>query len=208
MAIISNTYFVNDLFIPQAVAKPALGTSPNNVAEVNDCINTVEREVLLNALGLTLYNELQDALPIVTLSDQKWKDLVNGVEYDGKVWDGLANSKSLLAYAVYFNFLDDNSSYWTTTGVVKAESENASNVTPFYKISKAYQTFIRKYQSGFCIEPYRALIDGWLYTDYYAEHKDVNVSLFEFLRDKASIYNWSEEKFKHYNPTSKNTFGL
>lgn len=201
--IINNTYFVNDLDIPnsQEVAGGA-----NQSSYVTDCITTVERSLLLKALGLNTYNELQAALPIVELSEDKWKWLVNGREYGGKVWEGLSNRKSLIAYLVYSTFLDQNSHFWSTMSTVKPDAENSINVTPAFKVAASWQKFLRKYQDGCMIEPYAIYGYGYEYKDYYGTNEDVEVSLYQYLRDNKELYGWEESNFKMY--TQKNSFGL
>jgi len=204
--IVTNTYFVNDLHIPHADNTQSIGVESTPITQLNDCCAVVERDLLLNALGLTLYNELQTALVDIANADQKWKDLVNGVEYDGKIWEGLSNPKTFITYAVYYKFLNMESDYWTTFGTVKAEAANAINVTPFYKLTSAWNKFMQKYQSGSC--PFPEYYSGlnWEFIDWYGRHDAVNVSLYEYLRDKADLYNWLPEYFKYYQ--SVNTFGI
>lgn len=205
--IIDNTYFKYDLAIPQAIAQPSItSNTPDNVDAVTDCIKHVEKDLLLNALGVTIYADLQAALPITDGSVQKWKDLVNGVTYDGKMWDGLKDEKSLIAYAVYYNFLDENSSFWTTLGVEKPKAENSQSVNPAYKLATAWQKFLKKYQNGLCIEPLRYKTTGATFTDYYGNNEDVNVSLYQYLRDNKEVYGWEDSNFKYYE--QRNSFGL
>jgi len=207
--IVTNTFFINDLHVPNSQNNDDIGLpSEGNttIDNLNDCCVVVEKDLLLNALGLTLYNSLQTALINLPSAEQKWKDLVNGVEYDGKIWEGLNNPKSLIAYAVYYNFLNMDSEYWSTFGTVKGNAVNAENVSPFYKLTSAWTTFLKKYQVGACSSPDYYSGVGWEYVDYYGMHNSVNVSLYEFLRDKADVYNWTPDKFRYYNHV--NTFGL
>lgn len=209
MPIINNTYFVGDLQVPNAIPQPSAGfNTPNNVEELNLCIEETEKNVLLMSLGYDLYKDLQSNLPITEDSEKKWKDLVNGLEYDGKIWEGLADKKSLLAYAAYCEFLEANTSYWATSGVVKSDSANAVMYTPIYKMQTAYNKFIHKYQgdcSGYPIYYHRA---GFKYEDWYGKDNNIIVSLYQFLRDHSEVYDWSPEYFRHYDNTAKNTFGL
>jgi hypothetical protein len=67
----------------------------------------LEREILLNALGLSLYNEVK-ALTEVTINEpanDKFKKLIQGDEYDDKIWLGLDNTDSLIANYIYQDFL-------------------------------------------------------------------------------------------------------
>ena len=79
--IIDNTYFEKGwLFIPNNKDLNAEPTaSPSAQSEIDFFIEEYERELLLNALGVTLYNELQAELP--TPATQKWIDLVDGKDY-------------------------------------------------------------------------------------------------------------------------------
>lgn len=203
--IISPSFFKYDLYIPNA--EQVAGGSDNYTGLI-DCINMVEREVLLKSLRLNLYNELQGALPITNDSLDKWKWLINGKEYDGKVWIGLGNEKSLLCYAVYSAFLDINSHFWTTTGAMHPTPENAQTVTSAFKYAKAWQTFVRKYQNGCEYYPEQYYYNGALVTDWLAGNReDVEISLYEYLNDNKELYNWDNEKFGRYDDT-KNSFGL
>ena len=208
MNITQPSFYVNDLEIPQAIAQPSIGSvTPTSQSKLTDCITYVERSVLLNCLGLVNYNALQLALANLPNADQKWKDLVNGKEYDGKVWIGLGSDKSLLCYAVRYAFLDENSTYWSTMGITKPESENSSNFTPVFELATMWQKFIRKYQGGCLLEPIHFSGVGFEYTDYYGEFDSVDVSLFEYLRDNVETYSFEDAKFKRYNDTV-NSFGL
>lgn len=204
----------NDLYIPIAVESPSSydnQASPDNEAALNDLCKEVERELLLNALGLTVYNELQAAIALpgypdsAWTADQKWKDIVNGCEYDGKVWDGLNSDKSFIAYAVYALFLTKNSDFYSPIGVVKPEAENSKRSTPVYKIASAQQAFIRKYQGGYLHHPNVSYQNGVTFTDYYGQNDDVSVSLYRFLSDNTSVYGWNG-RFKAYE--TKNSWGI
>lgn len=209
MPIIDNTFFKYDLAIPNAIAQPTVipnSPVPANVAALNDCIKYVEEELLLNALGVTIYNELKTALADLPNADQKWKDLVNGKEYDEKKWIGLKAEKSLLCYAVYYAFLDYNSTFWTTLGIEKPQAENSQNIVPDFKLAASYQTFLKKYQGGACIKPYRITTGSFTFTDYYGSESDVYVSLYQYLRDNKDVYGWEDSLFAIYE--QKNSFGL
>lgn len=207
--IVNNTFFINDLMVPNSQSNDDIGLpSEGNttIDNLNDCCAVVEKELLLNALGINSYNDLQTAMIDLPNADQKWKDLVNGVEYDGKVWDGLNNPKTLIAYAVYYKFLNMESDYWATFGVVKAQAVNATNITPFYKLTSAWTTFLNKYQIGSCTVPNYYSGIGWEFIDWYGRQDSVNVSLYEFLRDHADDYSWTPEYFRYYE--SVNSFGI
>ena len=209
--IVDNTWFnkENELYLPLAVANPIPvgGQSPPNFVNVlkNLCIQT-ERELLLNALGGTLYDELQLALAdIDNPTNAKWKKLVVGDSYDDKNWIGLKSDYSLIAYRVYEMFLTKYSEQLTAFGVVKANSGNAENVTSAYKITNANLQFLKGFQDGYLFEP--TITEN--FTDWYGqETKDV--SLFRYLIDKKNDFpTWDESKFYAYTiDDAKNSFGL
>lgn len=207
--IIDTSYFINDLFIPLAVANPtsvASQATPNNNVALTDLITVVEKDLLLNALGLTAYNELQTALLDLPNADQKWKDLVNGVEYDGKIWEGLDNEKSLIAYCVYFGFLSNNSDFYMAMGTTKPNAENSTHTNPNYKLATSWQMFIKKYQGNCLTNPNIYYHLGVPVVDYFGDSNEIQVSLYQFLNDKVDDYGFDNTKFKTYR--QKNSFGL
>lgn len=210
MSISQTTSFINDLFIPLAkatISGTANTESPNNSIALQSMIDVVEKDILVNALGLTLYNELLVALADLPNADQKWKDLVNGVEYDGKIWEGLDNPKSLLLYAIYYFFLSDNSNgFYTAVGVSKPNSENSQLFTPTYKLATAWQTFINKYQNGLKLCPDITYKNGVEFIDWFGNYDGVYQSLYQYLTDKAADFGWNASKFKVYE--NVNTFGI
>ena len=105
--IVTRSYFNNNngIYIPMAVEHPTSyqnQASPNNASAIDLMCEKVERDILLNALGLATYNELQLALADINNPlYASYKKLVEGEEYDGKVWNGLNDEYSLIAYRVY-----------------------------------------------------------------------------------------------------------
>src|SRR6187402_2626810 len=108
MQIVDKSYFNkgNFLHIPLAVQEPTGTATPSNATELDALCADIERGILLSALGLTLYNELKalDGTTIKLPENLRWKKLVQGDEYDGKVWLGLENDNSLIAYRVFEQF--------------------------------------------------------------------------------------------------------
>jgi hypothetical protein len=210
MSISNIDNFVNDLYIPLAkgtISGTATTETPNSKAYVLELINEVEKDVLLNALGLDLYNELMVALVDLPSADQKWRDLVNGVEYDGKVWEGLDNSKSLLLYAVYTLFIMNNSTFLTATGTTKPNSENSSNVVNNTKVAYAWQKFLIKYQNGCLAEPLIYSDSGINFIDYYGNNDNIQRSLYQYLNDNLDVWDtWTPVNFYLYEQI--NSFGI
>lgn len=210
MSISNIDNFVNDLYIPLAkgtISGTANTETPNSRANVLELIDEVEKDVLLNSLGLDLYNELMVALIDLPSADQKWRDLVNGVEYDGKIWEGLDNAKSLFLYAVYTLFIMENSDFLTALGVAKSNVENANLTTNATKVSYAWQKFLTKYQDGCLAEPLIYSDSGYSFTDYYGTNDNIQRSLYQYLNDNLDTWTtWDNSKFRLYEQI--NSFGI
>jgi hypothetical protein len=206
--IIDITYFqkANELNIPLSVenivANPALKT-PNSTDFLTLLCERVEKSILVNALGLLAYNELQEALEDLEEADIKWKRLVEGYEYDGKIWVGLDNDYSLIAYKIFEEFLTETNQRLTGVGPVEGNPEKAILVSPRYKIANASQNFIKGYQKGYLIEP---IVIGE-FIDWYGCNDDINVSLYQYLLDqKEDFTNVDLAKFRTYE--TQNSFGI
>ena len=203
MQIIDKSYFNNQNFIQIPLATPE-PNSPNNASELDNLCVKLEREILLNALGLTLYNELK-ALTDVTIEapeNVRWKNLVQGEEYDDKVWLGLDNDDSLIANYIYQQFVTDTNIKLSATGTTKVNAENATNQTPVYKIAGAHQNFIKQYQGEYLTSPicYDNFID-WFGCE------GIEKSLYGYLMDKREVFpEWDNSKFRVYE--TKNSFGI
>jgi basic membrane lipoprotein Med (substrate-binding protein (PBP1-ABC) superfamily) len=205
---ISKFQQANELNIPLAsqtiVANPTLN-NPNNVNYLTQLITRVEKSILLNAFGIAMYNELQLALADINNPlYASYKKLVEGDSYDDKVWVGLNNDYSLIAYRIFEEYMTETSVALVQNGNVQLNPEKAQLVSPAYKIANANQKFINQYQGGFLIEPiiYENFVD-WFGVD----SDNVNVSLYQYLVDKKADFPlWQMEKFKVYE--TKNTFGL
>lgn len=199
----------NELVIPLASNQPTTVSSvatPNNKSALENLIVEVEQDILINALGLTIYNELQTALNDLLNADIKWRNLVNGVEYDGKKWEGLSSDYSLLAFAIYYLFLNGNTQFYTALGVAQPNAENSTMVSPTYKLTTAWNKFISKYQGGSTEYPTISYTNGIQFTDWKGHSNKVFVSLYEYLVDKKEDFGWEFDNFTYYD--TKNTFGI
>jgi len=201
MQLVNKSYFnkQNYLHIPLAVSNPS--SVPNNATEIDYLCVKLEREILLNALGLSLYNEIK-AITDINTAAEKFKKLVQGDEYDGKIWLGLDNDNSLIANYVYQEFVTQTDIRLSATGAKKVNPENGMTQTPRYLIASAHQNFIKQYQGEYLIEP--IIIDN--FTDWYGRDC-IEKSLYGYLMDKQSDFiNWKPEYFKIYE--TKNSFGI
>jgi hypothetical protein len=199
--------FIDDIYVPivsvPSVQSQSVPTVKNGLTAK---INVVERSVLLNSLGLDLYNEVQSNLANLNNAPQKIKDLVNGCIYDGMIWEGLKNPKSLIAYAVYYYFLDDvEKGIFAPHGVYKLADSEKEKFSPMYKMAYAWNIFLNKYQSG-CFKIGHSHIDQVEYIDFIDTQESIERSLYQFLFDKRTVYNFDETKFRFYNV--KQTSGI
>lgn len=209
--IVNKTYFQksNELYIPLSVTAPvsnASAQSPSNVSYLDNLCVKVEKSILLNALGLTSYNELQTALAdIDNPLNAKWKSLVEGDEYEGKVWEGFKNDYSLIAYRIYEEFVTDTNDRLSAIGTTQVNPQSASLVTPMYKIANANCNFLTKYQDGYLVYP--IVYNDGEFIDWFGNQETVEVSLYRYLNDKkANFTSIDLTKFRVYE--SKNSFGI
>ncbi len=200
----------NELNIPLSVADPVSNTSEastDNVGYLTNLIGVVEKNILLNALGLATYNTLQLALAdIDNPLYASYKKLVKGDEYDGKIWVGLEYDYSLIAYKVFEEFTTQTASRLSAIGATTVNPQGAQLVSPKYIIANANAEFIKQYQDGYLNEP--IISDDGIFVDWFGAQDDLNVSMYRYLVDKkADFVDWSEEKFRASNDF-KNSFGI
>ena len=207
--IIDVTYFqkANELNIPlsveMVVANPSLQT-PNTQQELTLLCQKVEKSILLNALGLTTYNELQLALADINNPlYASYKKLVQGDEYDDKVWNGLNYDYSLIAYRILEQFLVQSNERLTGVGNTQGNPEKSVLISPKYKIANANANFIKQYQGVYLHEP---IVDG-IFIDWFGNQDSINVSLYKYLVDKAADFpDVDIAKFLIYE--TQNSFGI
>ncbi len=207
MRIVNKSYFQkeNYLFIPLSVKDPSGSVTPDNATEIDNLCIQIERDVMLNALGLTLYNEFKalDAISIELPINERWKNLVSGDEYDEKLWIGLDNDYSLIAYRVFEQFNIETAIRLSATGAKQVQGENAIQQTPKYLISTANQRFINQYQGDYLNTP---VIVG-NFTDWFGCSDSIEKSLYGYLIDKMAVFpEWKQEMFKVYE--TQNSFGI
>lgn len=203
MQIVNSTFFTleNSLHIPLAVKNPTGVVVPSNESYLDQLCVSVEREILLNALGLTLYNELF-ALTEVTIElpeNERWKKFVQG---DG-LWNGLDKYNSLIAYRVFEEFTTETNTRLSATGTAKVNPENANHVSPKFLNANANQQFIKQYQGGYLCNP----IVNDNFVDWYGDNEGLELSMYQYLRyNIASFPTWNASAFRIYE--TKNTFGI
>ena len=207
--IVNKSYFnkQNILYIPLASEAPlpsAVTSTPNDGAYIENLCIEIEKTILVNALGLTTYNELQLALAdIDNPLNASYKKLVEGEEYDGKIWVGLKHDLSLIAQAVWIEYVVQKNTNLSAVGSSQVNLEKGTLVTPMYKIANASVSFIKQYQGEVLNEP---IVNG-IFVDWCGFNNEVEVSLYRYLSDKKTDFpNVDLDKFKFYEQI--NSFGI
>jgi len=187
---IDSTYFTGELAVPNAA----------NETGLTQAITQYEKEILISLLGYKLYSLLQADLVNGVPQTQKYLNLVNGAEFThtfGGVdytlkWDGLINTGkiSLIAYYVYYKYVERNISAFYGTGVSMANTQEGwSRVSPESKMIGAWERM-------------RELYGKWPpeYKQYYhypilgtdlSETFDLSPSAYHFLlKNKTDYPDW------------------
>ena len=217
MRITDATYYQQGIkFIPdvKVTGTPVQGVPTNNtVSKLEHFIDVNERLLLLSFLNVDLYNEFELAIQDLPNADVKWQSLVEGTTYikDGEkyIFDGLRgySKDSLVAYFVFCEYLKNDNSYYSTSGIVKIKDKNATMFDPTSKYIDCYYAFLNKYQDNYSNQypDYYVSTDGSMGVDYYGVNNDSKVVTLEtFLRDNASDYEGYE--FKRFETV--NSFGI
>lgn len=200
MPITDSTYYqTGKKFIPNSKdvnSRPA--GSPVVETQLDFIIKKYEREFLVGILGITLYNELNTALADLPNADIKWRNLVNGTEYVKESityrFDGLRGFEkdSLLAFYVFCKYLENDESYYSTTGVVKSNAQNANNFAPTRKYLDAWYIFLDKYQNEVGVNEQSYIYDSYgcvVGIDYYnGGNKNKLVTLETYLKDHEADF--------------------
>jgi hypothetical protein len=214
MQIVSTRYFQNANFlnIPLATPTPYGIEEPSNQGYLDILCVKIEKEILLRALGLVLWKQ-KEGLTEETIElpeNARWKKLIAGDEYENqtKLWNGLDNEYSLIAYKVFEEFTTATNIRLGATGAVQVDSENATKATPMYLIATANQNFIKEYQ-GETFNADFAYGNHYNFSEEFIDYFDSEVErcLYAYLVDKKSDFpEWDYTKFKFYD--TKNSFGL
>ncbi|MFL0093600.1 DUF6712 family protein [Tenacibaculum maritimum] len=195
--ITSRSFYKSLIKIPNAQ-----DTAPNSKLLGNGnlldfFIEEHEPEVLIDCFGYSLYEEFlsqfDENYKLKDNVDQKWKDLLNGKEYqlEGKKakWRGLIFKekdldRSLIAYYVFCEFLNKDQSSYNGTGTQKEKTKNTTPVSsdPLYVAS------FRKFHK---------------LTEFSNRNNGLR-SLYDFIQDmnnaNPNTYpNWCPERFENIN---------
>lgn len=141
MSLIDSTYFYGDISLPG-------GSLSGDLADIDDYIEKYEKEALLDLLGYTLYKDF-----IANPTDTRWTRFKDGYEYSidylGDThlvkWNGLVNTEavSLLAYYVYYKYIEFHVTHTSGFGELLQQAENAQKISVSQKRVNAWNQFVK-----------------------------------------------------------------
>jgi len=138
--------FIDSTYLNGEIAYPNLS---ENATMLSAAITQYEKEILISALGYKLYSLLIADCTNFVPATQKYKDLVNGVEFQHESitgdtitlkWEGLKNTQkqSLIAYYVYYKLLERETIHLSDVGTLVLNSEGGERVSPYDKMIMAW----------------------------------------------------------------------
>ena len=211
--LIDETYFQRELFVPNADDQDR-----SVYQDLQAFIDEKSRLCLKEALGYTLFKDLDENITNGVLNadaPQKWKDLVNGVEYTKNgytfYWEGLlvqdgAFKKSLLANFTFYHWLLYNQSTMSGVGEVVLNAKNAININSTQRLTTVWNSFVEMYQGKQFEYNYKTYHrNGIKVVDWIGKNtSDYYSSLIMFLSDNEE--NYPNASLKIYNEI--NQFGI
>jgi hypothetical protein len=195
--LIDNTYFIGDINL-----------TAQQLNNIQGYIDVYEKEILVKLLGYPLYKELVDDLNEGEPQTTRFEKLVDGDVFSFKTyqgytvdaeWNGLrdkAKKKSLIAYYVYFNYVNYNNTQMTTVGNKITMAENAQDADVRMRLVKAWHNMRNWYGKSFKELSYnQAYLDSSNY-----EHENPEPSAFNYLLAKKEDFNnWVFEPIDSIN---------
>ncbi|WP_438423132.1 hypothetical protein [Aquimarina macrocephali] len=211
--IINGSYFVGELYLSQVSESASVVV--NNKLKNTYFIDEYEREILEKGLGYKmckdLYLHIDNQGSIKTTSvDSVWDDLLNGKEYqkDGKTfyWPGLVEKvgllhKSMMAYYIYFMYLNDDTRKNTTSGTVSG-SKKSEKVSVSPSTTDAWRKMVKWYGgSKRNTSPVITYHNGAIFEDYCGDNDNTGrVSMYQYLSDhKESYPDWQFTPIENIN---------
>lgn len=213
--ITKHSHFKGDIHIPNVEDTAPNSNLLGNATSLDLFIDECESDVLTQCLGYSLYdefiNQFNESGELKEEAPEKWNDLLNGKEYqvDGKnvKFRGLTFKqgnldRSLIAYYVFYQFLENDESSYTGTGIKKEKSKNSENASAAPKAIKAWRKFYKLTVGDFdnpkIIEKSNGTGIDWL-----GGNSGVK-SLYQFIQDMNNIDpstypNWSPYPFENIN---------
>lgn len=202
MYLISVSDFQREYSIPNATETYS-DSGKNTDLYIDDKV----RLFLYEILGNDLFNDLDSNIENGQLKPdaaQRWKDFVNGKDnYKGLIFNSGLFKESCLIPLVYSYWLEDNVTKVAEVGEVNIKSINAVSVVSTKRIVNAWNTFVNMYQGNHGHRPFKGIVKGVPFCDYYGSRSSF-VSVRQFLLDNKETYpDAPVPTFEH-----RNSFGL
>ncbi|MEZ7496466.1 hypothetical protein QO206_13290 [Leeuwenhoekiella aequorea] len=186
--ILKLEYFENGRYkIPGA---KATANGADRLVLITESLEAFEKRILIDGLGVVLYNEVLVALKDLENASQPLQDLIKGknYEYNGMNvnWEGLQGSDSLLVSFAYSQWVLEAQDILTTFGTQQPEAINSTEVSAQPRFASAYNEFFNKYQG---VEELPRVIhrSAGVGIDWYGSRKP-NRTLMQFLQENAIDY--------------------
>jgi len=145
--------FIDSTYLHGEIAYPNL---TDNASMLTSAITQYEKEILISALGYKLYSLLISDCDNFVPATQKYKDLVNGSEFEHESitgetitlkWEGLKNTQkqSLIAYYVFYKIIGREATHLSNVGAIVLKSESGERVAPEDKMISAWNRLFDLY---------------------------------------------------------------
>ena len=166
---------------------------------LDDVILRFETECLENALGYTLNKEFQAAVEAGGSLEQRWDDLLNGVEFSFELngntintkWIGLVNDEkvSVLAFYVWYYWKSITLTSTTSIGEAQGLAENVDMVSAKRKMADAWRKMLKLY--GDFADIQNRHFGRVYYPDFHRCYFDkYKVDRYQHYNDAPSLYNF------------------
>lgn len=152
-------------------------SAPEVQDRMNAFIDRYEKKFLREFLGPDLYSSFKTNAIDITPAEQKWTDLLNGVDFTASnsrkySWIGFKGSgafpQSPIANYVYYFWQKDQVTQTTALGEVSSKSENATLVSPAAKMVRAWNEMIDMLGPAiYYLDTNRDNYPGWAWQNYY-----------------------------------------
>lgn len=195
MSFIDNTYFIKNINL-----------TSDQLNNINSWILEYEPDILKKLLGYNLYSELINDLDVDgNPQTQKFKDLVNGKEFNfdfygytiNTKWEGFRNTlkKSLISYYVYYQYRVNNESFNSSIGQVNTNTENATRIDANPVLIITWNKMIDLY--GFI--PFNLINNSFLDNSNYIYYNTLPSAYNYLLTNIVDFSNWIFEPIETQN---------
>lgn len=186
MYLISVSDFQREYIVPNTTE-----TYSDSGNSLNLFIEDKVRLFLQYVLGTDLFTDLDSNIENGVLkpdAEQKWKDFVNGKDkYKGLIFETGLFKNSCLIPLVYSDWLDSNITTVSGVGEVNIKAVNTVSVVSTKRLVDSWNTFVNMYQGNFGNRPFKGIVKGVPFCDYYGSRESY-ISVRQFLLDNKETY--------------------